>query len=67
VKAASYEVYDVVQNKGWVSVGISSDTAAFSVATIRSWWANEGKNTYQNADRLYITADGGSSNSLIHV
>jgi hypothetical protein len=24
-------------------VGIRSDTATFSVATIRSWWENEGK------------------------
>jgi transposase len=61
-KAAPYGVYDVSQNRGWVSVGISSDTAAFSVATIRSWWENEGKLTYQNADKLYITADGGGSN-----
>jgi hypothetical protein len=61
-KAAPYGVYDVAQNRGWVSVGISSDTAAFSVATIRSWWENEGKITYPNADKLYITADGGGSN-----
>ncbi|MDR1676446.1 MAG: ISAzo13 family transposase [Tannerella sp.] len=61
-KAAPHGVYDIVQNRGWVSVGISSDTAAFSVATIRSWWENGGKNTYQNAGKLYITADGGGSN-----
>ena len=61
-KASPYGVYDVAQNKGWVSVGISSDTAAFATATIRSWWENEGKNTYQNADKLYIMADGGGSN-----
>ena len=61
-KASPYGVYDITKNKGWISVGISSDTAAFAVATIRSWWENEGKNTYQNADKLYITADGGGSN-----
>jgi hypothetical protein len=37
--------------------------AAFSVATIRRWWENGGKNTYQNAGKLYITADGGSNGS----
>jgi hypothetical protein len=63
-KAAPYGVYDIAQNKGWVSAGISSETAAFSVATIRSWWENEGKNTYQNAKHLYITADGGGSNGI---
>ena len=61
-KASPYGVYDIAENKGWISVGISSDTAAFATATIRSWWENEGKNTYQNADKLYITADGGGSN-----
>jgi hypothetical protein len=63
-KASPYGVYDVAQNKGWVSVGISSDTVAFSVATIRSWWKNDGKNIYPNADKLYITADGGGSNGV---
>jgi transposase len=61
-KASPYGVYDIAKNKGWISVGISSDTAAFATATIRSWWDNEGKNTYKNADKLYITADGGGSN-----
>ena len=61
-KASPYGIYDVAKNKGWISVGISSDTAAFAAATIRSWWENEGRNTYPNADRLYITSDGGGSN-----
>jgi hypothetical protein len=47
-KASPYGVYDVAGNRGWVSVGVSSDTAAFAVATIRSWWENEGKNTCQS-------------------
>jgi len=63
-KASPYGIYDITNNKGWVSVGISSDTAAFAVATIRAWWENEGKNEYQNADRLYINADGGGSNGV---
>jgi hypothetical protein len=63
-KACPYGVYDVHNNKGWVSVGISSDTASFSVATIRSWWENDGKILYPKATKLYITADGGGSNGL---
>jgi transposase len=61
-KASPYGVYDMAKNRGWISVGISSDTAAFATATIRSWWENEGKSAYENADKLYITADGGGSN-----
>jgi transposase len=61
-KAAPYGVYDIGNNKGWVSVGISSDTASFAVSTIRSWWEEEGISLYPNSDRLYINADGGGSN-----
>lgn len=61
-KAAPYGVYDLVQNKGWVSVGISHDTAEFAVNTIRSWWYKMGKPLYKKADRLLITADCGGSN-----
>lgn len=63
-KACPYGVYDVRNNKGWVSVGISSDTAAFSVATIRGWWENDGKDLYPKATKLYINADGGGSNGI---
>jgi hypothetical protein len=63
-KASPYGVYDVKNNKGWVSIGTTSDTAAFSVAGIRSWWENDGKNSYPQATKLYINADGGGSNGL---
>jgi len=62
-KAVPYGTYDIAQNKGWVSVGISSDTAEFSVNTIRTWWHQMGKETYPNATKLLITADSGGSNS----
>lgn len=61
-KVAPYGVYDIGQNKGWVSVGISSDTAEFAVNTIRSWWYNMGKELYQSSDKIMITADCGGSN-----
>jgi len=36
-KAAPYGVYDIGNHRGWVSVGISSDTASLAVSTINSW------------------------------
>src|SRR5215468_8710949 len=36
-KVVPYGVYDVGANAGWVSVGITSDTAQFAVASIRRW------------------------------
>jgi transposase len=61
-KAAPYGVYNVALNEGWVSVGISSDTAEFAVNSIRSWWENIGKKHYENSEEIYINADGGGSN-----
>ncbi len=61
-KASPYGVYDIQNNRGWINVGISSDTAAFAVSTIRDWWEQEGKILYPTANRLYINADGGGSN-----
>lgn len=62
-KAVPYGVYDVAKNDGWVSVGISKDTAEFAVNSIRSWWQEMGKEKYPIATKLLITADGGGSNS----
>src|SRR4029077_1638767 len=61
-RAAPYGVYDIADDKGWVSVGIDHDTAAFAVNAIRSWWIGMGSERYPNAHSLTITADGGGSN-----
>jgi len=62
-KAIPYGVYDVTQNNGWVSVGITHDTASFAIATIRRWWIRMGIKTYPKAKELLITSDSGGSNS----
>jgi transposase len=61
-KVSPYGVYDISQNKGWVNVGISKDTAEFAVESIRRWWYAMGCASYAAADHLLITADGGGSN-----
>lgn len=62
-KAIPYGIYDIAQNEGFVNVGISHDTAAFAVATIRAWWNEVAKEKFNTATKIYITADGGGSNS----
>jgi hypothetical protein len=57
-----YGIYDLGANRGWVSVGLDHDTAAFAVATIRHWWAESGRVRYPQSRRLLISADGGGSN-----
>src|SRR6266567_4335304 len=61
-KVTPYGVYDVGANSGWVSVGTDHDTAAFAVATIRTWWHKAGQVAYPRARRLLICAGGGGSN-----
>ena len=61
-RVTPYGVYDLADNSGWVSVGVSSDTAEFAVASIRGWWRDAGRIRYPLATRLVITADGGGSN-----
>lgn len=62
-KVAPYGVYDIGRNEGWVNVGISSDTAEFAVNSIRTWWYTMGKELYNEANSIMITADCGGSNS----
>lgn len=61
-KAIPYGVYDITKNQGWVSIGIDHDTSQFAVSTIRNWWYQMGKEVYQQAEELVITADCGGSN-----
>jgi len=62
-KAVPYGVYDTEYNQGWVSIGVNHDTAKFAVSSIRNWWYEMGVELYPNSKRLFITADGGGSNS----
>lgn len=61
-RASPYGIYDLSKNAGFVNVGISADTSAFAVESIRRWWLNMGKESYPHASKLLITADGGGSN-----
>ncbi len=61
-KAIPYGVYDMVNNQGWVSVGIDHDTAQFATNSIRRWWHEMGAARFPKAKELLITADGGGSN-----
>jgi len=61
--AIPYGIYDQSNNKGWVNVGITKDTAEFAVQSIRNWWYKMGIYYNNMATSLLITADGGGSNS----
>jgi transposase len=61
-RASPYGVYDIGDNTGWVSVGVSADTAEFAVETIRRWWNDVGYERYPELNGFLVTADCGGSN-----
>jgi Rhodopirellula transposase DDE domain len=61
-KVVPYGVYDISANAGWISLGITSDTAVFAVHSIRTWLEHVGRNRYPDMRQLMITADCGGSN-----
>jgi hypothetical protein len=60
-RAIPVGVYDLAYNDGFVLVGTSHDTPAFTVAAIRRWWLDVGRRRYPGARRLLIEADGGGA------
>jgi hypothetical protein len=61
-KVTPYGIYDVAADEGWVSVGITADTAQFAVQSIRTWLERMGRQRYPPPRELTITADCGGSN-----
>jgi Rhodopirellula transposase DDE domain len=61
--AILYGLYDPQANRGSVCVGVSHETSAFAVASIRQWWHREGHQRYPKATQLLLLADTGGSNS----
>ncbi len=55
-------IYDTTRNEGFVSVGISKDTAQFAVDNLCAWWTKIGRRAHPHADEILILADCGGSN-----
>lgn len=60
--AIPYGIYEPDRDEGFVVVGTSRNTPAFSVNAIKTWWRARGRRAYPRAKRLLILADAGGSN-----
>src|SRR3984957_15218097 len=60
--AIPYGIYDVMENRGALVVGVSHDTPAFAAHAIAHWWHQEGSTRYSGSRQLLILADTGGSN-----
>jgi Rhodopirellula transposase DDE domain len=61
--AIPYGIYDVMENRGALVVGVSHDTPAFAAHAVAHWWHQEGSARYRGSRQLLILADTGGSNS----
>jgi len=60
--AVPFGIYDVARNIGYITVGISHNTAEFAVNCLVNWWKLHGRAAYPRADKVLILADGGGGN-----
>jgi hypothetical protein len=60
--AVPFGIYDVAGNAGYVTVGISHNTAEFAVNSLARWWELHGRSGYPHGKQLLILADGGGGN-----
>lgn len=59
-------IYDLVQNKGYVSLGQSKDTSEFLCDNLRHHWQASIQKDYPAATEMLLLMDGGGSNSCLH-
>lgn len=65
-KVIPHGLYDMQANKGYISVGGSSETADFIVDNLHWWWEQHGIHQYPDANNILILCDAGGANSYRH-
>lgn len=61
--AIPYGIYDLLANRGCVTIGVSHDTPAFAARSIARWWHHDGCHRYHRARRMLLLGDTGGSNA----
>jgi hypothetical protein len=61
-RAVPYGIYVLNQNRGYVYVGKSADTAEFAVDALACWWKEFGQFDFPKAPNILILCDCGGSN-----
>lgn len=66
LKIAPHGIYDIKQNKAYINIGTSAETAEFVCDSLKGWWLNSGKNDYPKATEILMFCDSGGANSYRH-
>lgn len=59
-------IYDLADNKGYLTLGTSKDTSAFVCDNIATFWQSDLQWLYADKDWLLLLCDGGGSNNSRH-
>jgi Rhodopirellula transposase DDE domain len=65
-KVIPHGIYDLQANKGYISIGSSSETADFILDNLLWWWWEHGIDLYPDAKNLLLLCDAGGANSYRH-
>ena len=65
-KVIPHGIYDLQANKGYISIGASSETADFVLDNLLWWWYEHGIHLYPDARSLLLLCDAGGANSYRH-
>jgi hypothetical protein len=60
-------IYDLQANRGYISIGASSETAEFIVDNLLWWWWQYGIHQYPDAKNILLLCDAGGANSYRHI
>jgi hypothetical protein len=65
-KVIPHGIYDMRANKGYISIGNSSETADFVIDNLLWWWFEHGIHKYPDAKNILLLCDAGGANSYRH-
>lgn len=65
-KVIPHGIYDMQANKGYISIGGSSETADFIIDNLCWWWKEYGIHQYPDAKNILLLCDAGGANSYRH-
>jgi hypothetical protein len=65
-KVVPHGIYDLQANKGYITVGGSSETAGFVTDNLIWWWCEHGIHQYPDAKNVLLLCDAGGANSYRH-
>lgn len=65
-KLIPHGLYDLKQNVGHLTLGLSHDTSEFACDSFWLWWQRHGRRAYPNASSILLLCDAGGSNHCRH-